>query len=309
MDMPLIPPGINATPEDKANGERMRRRRELPSFRRTFFFVNMGLLLTAIGIVIFKAPNHFALGGTSGLSIILSTLLPQFDVGDFMWMLNVILVVAGLILLDFRTMGWTVFASFALSFYVSLIEIIWPRVTPLTSNPLLELCFAVMLPAMGSALVFNVGASTGGTDILALILKRRTHLRVGQALLATDGAIVAVAVFLYGAETGLLCILGLLAKTLIVDNAIEGFNQSKVCTVLCPDPAAAIDFLVNQLYRTATLTQVQGAFSGKPMTQITVVLSRPEAVRFRAFLAEQEPQSFMTMVSSSEIIGRGFRSI
>ena len=267
MDMPLIPPGINATPEDKANGERMRRRRELPSFRRTFFFVNMGLLLTAIGIVIFKAPNHFALGGTSGLSIILSTLLPQFDVGDFMWMLNVILVVAGLILLDLRTMGWTVFASFALSFYVSLIEIIWPRVTPLTSNPLLE------------------------------------------ALLATDGAIVAVAVFLYGAETGLLCILGLLAKTLIVDNAIEGFNQSKVCTVLCPDPAAAIDFLVNQLYRTATLTQVQGAFSGKPMTQITVVLSRPEAVRFRAFLAEHEPQSFMTMVSSSEIIGRGFRSI
>ena len=156
------------------SNERISQRREQPGRVKFFLLLNLGLILTALGIVVFKAPNHFALGGTSGISIIISTLNPGLPVGAIMWIVNAVLVVLGFIFLDRDSMGWTIFSSFALSAYVSLFEQLIPLSAPLTDDTLLELIFAVMLPGIGSAFVFNIGASTGGTDILAMILKKHT---------------------------------------------------------------------------------------------------------------------------------------
>lgn len=290
-------------------GERVARRREEPGRVQFFLMLNLGLFLTAIGIEVFKAPNHFALGGTSGLSIILSTLFPKYPVSAFMWLVNLALVLLGLAFLDRRTMGWTVFSSFALSFYVSLLERLIPLSAPLTNDTLLELIFAVGLPAVGSAIVFNIGASTGGTDILAMILKKYSSLQIGKALLLVDAAIVAAAAALYGPRTGLYCILGLVSKSFVVDSFIENVNTQKVCTVICSRPNDVIGFLVRELHRTATVREERGAFTGRPETVLVTVLSRREATRLRIYLRETDPHAFITMVSSSEIVGRGFRGV
>ena len=165
---------------------------------RFFILLNLGLVLTALGIVWFKTPNHFAFGGTSGLSVLLSALFPQFNVGFFMWVLNIALVVLGFFTLGISCMGWTVYSSMALSFYVSLCEAIWPMTAPFTNDTLLELIFAVLLPAIGSAIVFNIGASTGGTDIVALILTKHSSLNIGTALMASDILIVSGAALIFG---------------------------------------------------------------------------------------------------------------
>lgn len=290
-------------------GERAARRREDPGRIQFFLTLNLGLFLTAIGIEVFKAPNHFALGGTSGLSIILSTLFPKFPVSAFMWLINLALVLLGLAFLDRRTMGWTVFSSFALSFYVSILERLIPLSAPLTNDTLLELIFAVGLPAVGSAIVFNIGASTGGTDILAMILKKYSSLQIGKALLLVDAAIVATAAALYGPRTGLYCILGLISKSFVVDSFIENVNTQKVCTVICSRPNDVVGFLVSELHRTATVREERGAFTGRPETVLVTVLSRREATRLRIYLRETDPHAFMTMVNSSEIVGRGFRGV
>ena len=107
-------------------------RENLAANLKFFVKLNAGLILTAIGIVLFKTPNHFAFGGTSGLSILLASLFPQFNVGGFMWVINVLLVVLGYIFLGIGCMGWTVYSSFALSFFVSVCEVIWPLTAPLT---------------------------------------------------------------------------------------------------------------------------------------------------------------------------------
>lgn len=290
-------------------GERAARRREEPGRIQFFLTLNLGLFLTAIGIEVFKAPNHFALGGTSGLSIILSTLFPKFPVSAFMWLINLALVLLGLAFLDRRTMGWTVFSSFALSFYVSILERLIPLSAPLTNDTLLELIFAVGLPAVGSAIVFNIGASTGGTDILAMVLKKYSSLQIGKALLLVDAAIVATAAALYGPRTGLYCILGLISKSFVVDSFIENVNTQKVCTVICSRPNDVVGFLVSELHRTATVREKRGAFTGRPETVLVTVLSRREATRLRIYLRETDPHAFMTMVNSSEIVGRGFRGV
>ena len=291
------------------SNERISQRREQPGRVKFFLLLNLGLILTALGIVVFKAPNHFALGGTSGISIIISTLNPGLPVGAIMWIVNAVLVVLGFIFLDRDSMGWTIFSSFALSAYVSLFEQLIPLSAPLTDDTLLELIFAVMLPGIGSAFVFNIGASTGGTDILAMILKKHTSLQIGSALLVADMGIVAWAAILYGPRTGLYCVLGLVAKALVVDQFIESVNTSKVISIIANDPQPIMDYIVHDLHRTATLRYERGGFSGRSFETIVTVLNRHEAAQLRNYVRSLEPNAFMTIVSSSEIIGRGFRRI
>ncbi len=274
-----------------------------------FFLINAGLLLTAVGIAIFKTPNHFALGGTSGMAIVLSTLFPKVNVGGFMWVINAVLVVIGFVFLGVHAMGWTVYSSFALSAYVSLIEALVPLTEPLTNDTLLELCFAVFLPAVGSAVVFNIGASTGGTDIVAMILTKYTSLEIGKALMVSDAAIVVTAAWLYGPATGLYCILGLITKAFVVDGAIESINLRKVCTVVTSNPEGVKKFILEDLNRSATVEQAYGAYTHQEMEVLMTVLTRQQAAALRNYLRKNDPHAFITIVNSSEIIGKGFRNI
>lgn len=274
-----------------------------------FVLLNAGLIATAVGIALFKTPNHFAFGGTSGLSIILSTLFPKWNVGFFMWIVNAALVLLGFAFLGVRSMGWTIYSSFALSFYVSLCESIWPLTAPLTHDVFLELCYAVILPAVGSAIVFNIGASTGGTDIVAMILHKYTSLEIGRALLISDLAIVVVGAYLYGPATGLYCILGMILKTTVVDGAIESINLRKVCTVVTSNPGPVRDFIVKELNRSATEERAEGAYSHEEKRVLMTVLTRSQAQHLRRFVRRNDPHAFITIVNSSEIVGKGFRSI
>lgn len=274
-----------------------------------FLLLNAGLFVTAAGIHLFKTPNHFAFGGTSGLSIILSTLFPSLPVGTFMWIVNAVLVILGFIFLGAKAMGWTIYSSFAISFYVSLCEIVYPMQGPLTKDTMLELCFAVILPAVGSAVVFNIGASTGGTDIVAMILNKYTSLEIGRALMVSDLGIVLVAAYLYGPQTGLYCILGMILKSTVVDSAIESLNLRKVCTVVTQNPDPVRAFIVQKLNRSATEQLASGAYTHEQTHVLMTVLTRHQAAMLRNFLRATDPHAFITIVNSSEIIGKGFRAI
>ena len=107
--------------------------------------LNLGLILTAVGIVYFKNPNHFAFGGTSGLSILLADLFPKINVGGFMWIINLVLVVLGFVFLGVKCMGWTIYSSFALSFFVSVCEWLYPSGVSMSGDAMLDLVFAVFL--------------------------------------------------------------------------------------------------------------------------------------------------------------------
>lgn len=281
----------------------------LPDKLKFFALLNAGLFLTALGIELFKTPNHFAFGGTSGLSIVLAAVFPNLPVSAFMWILNVALVVLGFVFLGVRSMGWTIYSSIVLSFFVSLCELAFPLSAPLTSDVFLELCFAVILPAIGSAIVFNIGASTGGTDIVAMILSKYTSLEVGRALMLSDLGIVLAAAIVFGPQVGLYSILGMILKSTVVDSAIESLNLRKVCTVVTRNPGPARDFIVEVLKRSATEQNATGAYTREPAWVLMTVLTRHQAALLRDFLRKNDPHAFITIVNSSETIGKGFRAI
>ena len=274
-----------------------------------FLQVNVGLLLTAIGIHFFKSPNHFAFGGTSGLSIVLAEVFPNSSVGDSMFLVNAVLVVAGLIGLGVKSMGITIYSSFALSAYVSLCEWVYPMTSAFTHDTFLELCFAVVLPAIGSAVVFNVGASTGGTDILAMILSKYTSLQIGRALLVSDLVLVLAAGFVFDIATFLYCLLGLFSKAFVVDSMIESINLRKQMTIVTSKPEEVKGFILYQLHRSATEYHAQGAYTHEDVTVLLTVVTRRQAMLLRNFIRTADPHAFITIVNSSEVLGKGFREI
>ena len=118
---------------------------------------------------------------------------------------------------------------------------------------MLDLVFAVFLPALGAAIVFDIGASTGGTDIVALILAKYTSMEIGKALMVSDILIVLAAAVRFGMGTGLYCILGLIGKSFVVDGAIENIRLRKVCTIMTANPQPILDFIIHNMNRSATV--------------------------------------------------------
>ena len=152
--------------------------REISQLER-YLLLTAGILITSIGTYFFKFPNNFSTGGVSGLSLILGRVIPSefFTPSIFMLIINTLLLGVGFIFLGKDFAFSTVYCSMLLSFVTAGMERIWPLAAPLTTQPFLELCFAVLLPAFGSAILFHLGASSGGTDIIAMILRKPDRLR------------------------------------------------------------------------------------------------------------------------------------
>ena len=154
----------------------------------------------------------------------------------------------------------------------------------------------------------DIGASTGGTDIVALILAKYTSMEIGKALMVSDILIVLAAAWRFGMGTGLYCILGLIGKSFVVDGAIENIRLRKVCTIVTSNPQPILDFIIKEMNRSATVEKAYGAYTHHELSVLVTVLTRRQALQLRNFLRENDPRSFITIVNSSEIIGKGFRS-
>ena len=139
---------------------------------KEYILLTLGASMTALGIYFFKFPNHFSTGGVSGLSVILNGIFPQITPGTFVMVINVTLLLLGFLIVGRDFTVKTVYCSLLMSVLTYLLEKVVPMSKPLTGQPMLELVFAILLPAVGSAILFNAGASTGGTDIVAMILKK-----------------------------------------------------------------------------------------------------------------------------------------
>ena len=280
-------------------------------FLRTIYeygLITVSIWIMVVGIYFFKFPNHFAFGGITGFSTVVSQ-LTHWSASDFTSVTNTALLLFGFLFLGKGFGLKTVYATMVMSVSLSLLERFCPLSAPLTSQPLLELMFAIFLPAVGTAILFNIGASSGGTDIIAMILSKYTSLEIGKALLVSDFCIALFAGGLYGVRTGLYCVLGLLAKAFVVDGVIEGINVRKKVTIVSRQPDKINEFIMGTLHRGATVYTAHGAFSGRDEQVITTVLNRREAVSLRNYIRRTDPGAFITIVNSSEIIGKGFRAI
>jgi len=275
---------------------------------KNFTYLTVSTLVMAVGIYFFKFSNNFTFGGITGLAVLVAK-SGAISAGDFSFAANMILLVIGFFILGKEFAAKTAYSSILLSVALSGLERIYPMSQPLTDQPFLELVFAIALPSIGSAVLFNIGASSGGTDVVAMIMKKYTSFNIGNALLITDFFITFAGFFVFDIKTGLYSFLGLALRSFMIDGFIESLNLSKYFNVVCSNPQPICDFIKDEIHRSATIVQAKGAFSGEDKYIIFTVLNRIEAVRLRNYIKENSPDAFLLISNTSEIIGKGFHSI
>ena len=275
-------------------------------FVEEYSVLTVATLVMVVGTYLFKFPNRFSFGGVTGLAVLLAAVMPVSP-GTITFILNMALLVVGFIFLGRGFGVKTVYVSLLTSVGLSVAEVLFPMDGPMTNQPVLELVYAVVLPAFGSAILFNVGASSGGTDIIAMILKKYTTLNIGAALFCVDLGIAVAACLIFDPQTGLFSLCGLLAKSLVVDDVIERVNLCKYFTIICNDPQPICDFIMKDLKRSATVYGAEGAYEHNRKSIIITIMNRGQAVGLRNFIRTTQPSAFIAITNSSEIIGKGFR--
>lgn len=271
-----------------------------------YLVLTVATLILVAGVYIFKFPNNFSFGGVTGIAVVLSAIIPATP-GNITFIINMVLLVVGFIFLGKGFGIRTAYVSILMSAGLSLAEIWFPMEHTLTNEPVLELMYAIVLPAFSSAIFFNIEASSGGTDIIAMILKKFTKLNIGAALFLVDLGIVIASCVVFDAQTGLFSLCGLLAKSLVVDNVIESINLCKYFTIICNDPQPICDFITQKLNRSATVYRAEGAYEHNEKSVIITIMKRSQAVELRNYIRENQPTAFIAITNSSEIIGKGFR--
>lgn len=273
-----------------------------------YIILTVATLILVLGVYVFKFPNNFSFGGVTGIAIVLSAFLPTTP-GNINFIINMLLLFLGFLFLGKQFGIKTAYVSILMSVGLSVAEKVFPMTEPLTQQPVLELMYAIVLPAFSSAIFFNRGASSGGTDIVAMVLKKYTKLNIGAALFLVDLFIVMASCFVFDAQTGLFSLCGLLAKSLVVDNVIESINLCKYFTIICNEPQPICDFITRELKRSATVYKAEGAYEHNEKAVIITIMKRSQAVELRDFIHKTQPSAFIAITNSSEIIGKGFRGL
>ena len=276
---------------------------------KSYLVITAGTVIMAAGIYFFKFPNNFSTGGVSALSMILTALFPILTAGQYMMIINVLLLIVGLLVFGKNFAVKTIYSSLLLSVCTRIFEVIVPLAQPLTNEKFLELIFAIGLTAIGSALIFNEAASSGGTDIIAMILKKFTNLNIGRALLCSDIILAAASLWVFDISTGMFSILGLVMKAFVVDNVIDGINLSKCFTIITDKDKEICTFINEELHRGATVSVCSGAFTGEDRRMIITVLNRNQAVLLKQFIKKTDKNAFTMITNSSDILGKGFRTV
>lgn len=288
----------------------------------SWLLMTLGTVLVASGVYFFKAPNHFATGGVSGISIVLEKFVP-LNQSTLVMIINVALLVIGFIFLGKGCTLRTLYCSLMYSAENMLLEYLLPiEKIPgaiattlengtvqytLTNQPLMELVYAMLLTGIGSAILFNCRASSGGTDIVALIFKKYTKLNTGKALLITDSLIAFSTFFIFGAQAGLFSILGLFSKAFIIDGVIENIGKSKYITIITTVPEVIGEYITKTMKRDYTHYKATGGYTGAEKTVLITVCKRSEALKLKYKVKQIDATSFVIITDANEILGKGFR--
>lgn len=273
---------------------------------KEYLFITIGIALTAIALEYFFFPNDIASGGVSGIGLVVNS-VTGISVSIVVFILNILLFMLAFFVLGKSFGGKSIYATIMLSVFMYIIETFF---TPgiLTDNMFLASFFGAGLLAMGSALVFQEGASTGGTSIIAAIINKFTPLGIGTGVLITDSIVCLMAIGAFGVDKGLFGFFSVIMIGTLIDKFIDGFNTCKQVFIITNKEKLVLDYVTKEINRGCTVLNGQGGFTGSDVKVIYTVLDTKQFITLKKFIKEENPEAFITVNDSAEVLGEGFKA-
>ena len=269
----------------------------------TFWYATLGAVLMNFSIVALVVPYRFAGAGLSGIALLTRYV---FDISPA-WVIaigNLLLLAWGWRVLSPRFVLWTLYVSLLSSGAVAFFELFS---YPVLANTFLAALLAGVCSGIGMGLVFRVGGSTGGTDVIVVAAKKRWGVDVGMFSFYINTAILFLSWFAVDLEQLLMGGELLYVESFTIDSVLKSFDRRKQVTVITSRVEDVKRFIVEEMEKGATIIRGEGAYTGAERPMIMVVLNRRQAMELKLFTVSRDPNAFIIMADVAEVVGEGFK--
>ena len=272
----------------------------LSYYVKSYAVITLGSLLYALAYNIFYAPNLVAMGGLTGLGQVLNALIPVLPVGTTVFVMNVPLFFLGWKFIGGHLLVSSLYAMTFSSFAIDVMDMIY-QFPPM--DTMLAAIFGGALLGAGIGLVFSKGATTGGTDLIARLLKLKfAWLPMGTLVLIPDFIVIVLAAVAFGKVESALFI-----TSKVMDMVLYGMDSSKVAYIIS-DSCKEITDAVMAMDRGATILHGEGAYSGDEKKVLMVAFKQKEIVPLKEKVNEIDPHAFLIVCDAHDVLGEGFRT-
>jgi len=273
---------------------------------KSYVVITLGSILYALAYNIFYAPNLVAMGGLTGLGQVLNALIPALPVGTTVFVMNVPLFFLGWKFIGGHLLVSSLYAMTFSSFAIDVMDMIY-QFPPM--DTMLAAIFGGALLGAGIGLVFAKGATTGGTDLIARLLKLKfAWLPMGTLVLIPDFIVIVLAAIAFGkVESALYGLVSLFITSKVMDMVLYGLDSSKVAYIIS-DACKEITDAVMAMDRGATILHGEGAYSGDEKKVLMVAFKQKEIVPLKEKVNEIDPHAFLIVCDAHDVLGEGFRT-
>lgn len=276
----------------------------MKKYVKSILMIVLGSVIYGLAFDCFFAPNKVALGGITGLAQIINVLLPVLPVGVMTILLNTPLFFAGWRLLGFRMLATSLLSMIVCSLAIDGIAMLY-AFHPM--DPMLAALCGGALMGLGLGLVFAEGATTGGTDIVARLLKLKfAWLPLGKLVMVPDCVVLMLAIIAFGqVESALYGVVALFVSTRVMDTVLYGLDTSKVAYIISDSWQQIAEELLSQ-DRGITILQGQGAYTGMEKQVLLVAFKKKGIVQVKRTVHEIDPRAFLIVCDAHDVLGEGF---
>ena len=285
---------------------------------KEYLLLILGNFIFALGAVMLVEPYGFAPGGTYGLGIVFHHLW-GVETEFAALCMDVPLLILGFFILGNRFGIKTIVSTILLPLFMQLLHrvygyasLIEPNVVELAGyqHQIIASIFGGVVYGLGLGMVYRSHATTGGSDIIAMLLRKYTHLSMGTSTIIVDGLITLSSVVAFGDwKLPMYSWIIIFVESRMIDFILEGPKRAKTLMIITSKSEEIRNFIINDMERGATLIPGKGLYSGEGRDIIYVVLGRREMIRLREIIAKTDPYAFINVIDSAEILGEGFQTL
>ena len=267
--------------------------------------ITLGCAIFALGFDLFLEPNSLNVGGMSGLAMVLRELLGFGQIGVITMLLNVPLFILGARKLGRKFLFGSLAGMLLSSVFIDLFSVIPAPKTEI----LLDSLYGGILVGLGIGLVFLSGATTGGSDIAAKLLRRRFRsASLGKVMLAIDLFIITLTgIVFHDLSKALYSALPLAASSFVMDQLLYGLDHSTVALIISEQYQAVSKQIADRLDRGATVLEGSGSYTGSPRPVLMSAVRQKELPEIKAIVREIDPEAFVILLPAHQVLGEGFR--
>ena len=274
-----------------------------------YSLIIIGSFILASGFVLFITPYKIVPGGVYGIAIVMHYLF-NFPVGMSALTMDIPLTIIGIRILGPRFGYKTVVGFLLTAFFVDGLTYIYGDQPLVPDEPLLSSVFGGVFLGLGLGLIFKSKATSGGTDIVAMIISKYTKMPVGQLLIYVDSVIVLLGLAVFQDwKIPLYSLIVIFITGKVIDTVLQGVNYDKTLFIISEKHQEIRDKIINDLNRGGTFLLGKGMYNGADKSVIFTVVNRREMAILQEYIHQIDPKAFVTVINANEILGEGFKSL